>query len=183
MKKVIILDRDGVINHDSDNYIKSCDEWHIIDGSANAIARLNNAGYTCVVATNQSGIGRGLYSLETFMQICNKMNEALANAQATVEFILYCPHTPEDNCNCRKPKTGMLDETIARLRVESSSVFFIGDTLRDIQAAYSAKIKPILVRTGKGEALIAENPPEIYNVPVYSSLADFADKFLEKKVA
>ena len=117
------------------------------------------------------------------MQICNKMNEALANAQATVEFILYCPHTPEDNCNCRKPKTGMLDETIARLRVESSSVFFIGDTLRDIQAAYSAKIKPILVRTGKGEALIAENPPEIYNVPVYSSLADFADKFLEKKVA
>jgi D-glycero-D-manno-heptose 1,7-bisphosphate phosphatase len=183
VKKVIILDRDGVINHDSDSYIKSRDEWHVIEGAPEAIARLNQAGYICVVATNQSGIGRGLYTMETFMQINRKMHKVMAAANAHIEFVLFCPHTPDDNCDCRKPKAGMLDEAVKRLRVDPETVCFVGDALRDVQAARRAKMLPILVKTGKGEKTISTKHVDLDDVAVYDSLADFVDKLLTIKAA
>jgi len=181
-KKLIILDRDGVLNHDSDNYIKNPDEWLAIKGSAEAVAKLNQAGYMCVVATNQSGIARELYSLETFMQINHKMLQTLKESDASLEFVLFCPHHPDDNCECRKPKSGMLLEILSRLRMEPDEVYFVGDTLGDIQAANNANIKPILVRTGKGEKTLETKHVDLKTVAIYDSLADFTDQLLAEKL-
>jgi len=148
--KLIILDRDGVINKDSDLYIKSPDEWIPIPGSPEAIAQLNQSGYRVVVCTNQSGIGRGLFGMDTLNAIHEKMLKTVAQAGGTIDAIFYCPHTNADQCACRKPKPGMLEEIAERCNADLSGVPVVGDSLRDLEAALAVGARPILVLTGKG---------------------------------
>jgi D-glycero-D-manno-heptose 1,7-bisphosphate phosphatase len=154
--KLIILDRDGVINHDSEQYIKSPDEWRPIPGSLEAIARLNHAGFRVVVATNQSGLGRGLYDTATMIAINDRMHKALAQVGGRIDAVFFCPHTAESDCDCRKPKAGMLTEIGRRFGVDLTGVPSIGDSLRDLQAAEAVGAQPILVLTGKGERTLRE---------------------------
>ena len=149
--KLIILDRDGVINQDSDLYIKSPDEWKPIPGSLDAIARLTQWGYRVVVATNQSGIGRGLFEMDTLNAIHDKMIKAVAQVGGRIDAVFFCPHTNTDKCSCRKPKSGMLEEIAARYNAELEGVPSIGDSLRDLQAAEAVGAQPMLVLTGKGK--------------------------------
>jgi D-glycero-D-manno-heptose 1,7-bisphosphate phosphatase len=174
---LIILDRDGVINQDSDDFIKSPAEWEPIEGSLEAIARLNYAGYRVVVITNQSGIARGLLDIETLTRIHNKMRRMLAQAGGKIEAILFCPHGPDDKCECRKPKAGNFHTLAHRLRINLDGVPAIGDSLRDIEAAQAAGAKPILVRTGKGEKTLAAGIPD--GVPVYADLTEAVSALLE----
>ncbi len=149
-KKMVVLDRDGVINQDSDEFIKSPDEWIPIPGSLEAIARLKRAGFLVVVATNQSGIARGLYDLDMLQAIHQKMHLLLAEKGASLDGIFYCPHGPDDGCDCRKPKSGLLHQILKQLDVDLQGVWLIGDSLRDLQAGLSCGMQPVLVRTGKG---------------------------------
>ena len=149
--KLAIIDRDGVINYDSDQYIKTPAEWKPIPQSLEAIARLNHAGYRVVVATNQSGVGRGLLDMSTLNAIHDKMYRALANVGGRIDALFFCPHMDENNCDCRKPKPGMLLDIAKRFNVDLKNIPFIGDSLKDLQAAQAVGAKPILVRTGKGE--------------------------------
>lgn len=175
--KLVILDRDGVINEDSDDYIKSAAEWRPIPGSLKAIARLNAAGYTVAVATNQSGIARGMYNIETLNAIHKKMQQVLQPVGGYVDKIFYCPHGPDDGCDCRKPKAGLFKQVSMHYGTDLHGVPAIGDSLRDIQAAMSAGAKPVLVRTGKGErTLVSRELPD--DVPVYANLADAVDAML-----
>ena len=148
--KLIILDRDGVINFDSDQFIKSPEDWKPIPGSLEAIARLNQAGYRVVVATNQSGVGRGLFDMPTLNAIHDKMHKACALAGARIDAVFFCPHTSEANCHCRKPKAGMLEEIAARYNTDLTGVPAVGDSLRDLQSAVTVGAQPYLVLTGKG---------------------------------
>lgn len=149
--KLIILDRDGVINHDSAAYIKSPEEWKPIPGSLEAIALLSQAGYRVLVATNQSGVGRGLFEMSTLNAIHDKMHRALGLAGGRIDGIFYCPHAQDAGCNCRKPKPGLLEEIAHRFGVSLEGVPLIGDSLRDLQAAAAVGAQPILVLTGKGK--------------------------------
>ena len=153
--QLIVLDRDGVINHDSEHFIKSPDEWRPIPGSLEAIARLNQAGYRVVVATNQSGIGRGLFGMTTLNEIHEKMFKALNQVGGRIDAVFYCPHAANSNCDCRKPKPGMLQQIGSRFGVDMDDVPVIGDGLRDLQAAHAIGARPILVLTGKGERTLA----------------------------
>jgi D-glycero-D-manno-heptose 1,7-bisphosphate phosphatase len=159
--KLVILDRDGTINHDSDQYIKSPAEWKPIAGSLEAIARLTQAGWRCVVATNQSGIARGLFDMAMLNAIHAEMHRAVAQAGGRIEAIFFCPHAAEANCECRKPKPGLLREIGSRLDVELAGVPMVGDALRDLQAAAAVGCKPYLVLTGKGKQTRSEGglPP------------------------
>ena len=148
--KLIILDRDGVINFDSEQFIKSPEEWKPIPGSLEAIARLCQADYRVVVATNQSGIGRGLFDMHTLNAIHDKMHKAVAMAGGRIDAIFYCPHTAEFDCHCRKPKPGMLEDIAARYIVNLQGVLVVGDSLRDLTSAAKVGAQPILVLTGKG---------------------------------
>lgn len=152
--KLIILDRDGVINFDSDQFIKSPAEWKPIPGSLEAIARLNQAGYRVVLATNQSGIGRGLFDMATLNAIHDKMHKALAQVGGRIDALFFCPHAADSKCDCRKPKPGMFEEISRRFNMDLKGVPAIGDSLRDLQAATAMGAIPILVRTGKGEKTI-----------------------------
>jgi D-glycero-D-manno-heptose 1,7-bisphosphate phosphatase len=154
--KLIILDRDGVINHDSVEYIKSPDEWKPIAGSLEAIARLNQDGYHVVVATNQSGIGRGLFEVAALNAIHDKMHKALGLVGGRIDAVFFCPHGQNDGCNCRKPKPGLLEDIAHRFNTELAGVPCIGDSLRDLQAAAAVEARPILVLTGKGKQTAAE---------------------------
>lgn len=147
---LIILDRDGVINEDSDDYIKSPDEWIPIPGSLHAIAQLNRAGHQVVVATNQSGIARGLYSKATLKKIHAKMTKALEEVGGHLDGIFYCPHHPDENCLCRKPKPGLLLEIAKQYKTNWHDALFIGDSFKDIEAARAVNCKAMLVKTGKG---------------------------------
>ncbi|MDO9244167.1 MAG: D-glycero-beta-D-manno-heptose 1,7-bisphosphate 7-phosphatase [Rhodocyclaceae bacterium] len=149
--KLIILDRDGVINKDSDLYIKSPEEWIPLPGSLEAIARLNQWGYRVVVATNQSGIGRGLFGMDTINAIHDKMIKAASHVGGSIDAIFFCPHTNADNCACRKPQPGMFNEIAARYNIDLAGVPVVGDALRDLQAAASVGAQPMLVLTGKGK--------------------------------
>ncbi|MFZ9563439.1 MAG: D-glycero-beta-D-manno-heptose 1,7-bisphosphate 7-phosphatase [Burkholderiales bacterium] len=149
--KLVILDRDGVINHDSASYIKSPDEWKPIAGSLEAIALLNQAGYRVLVATNQSGVGRGLFDMATLNAIHDKMHRALGLVGGHVDGIFYCPHANDAGCTCRKPRPGLLDEISKRFGVSLEGVPFIGDSLRDLQAGAAVGAQPVLVLTGKGK--------------------------------
>lgn len=171
--KLVILDRDGVINHDSDQYIKSPEEWEPIPGSLAAIARLNQAGFRVVVATNQSGIGRGLFETDTLIAIHDKMIKALAQVGGRIDAIFFCPHTNVDACDCRKPKSGMLKEIGARYNVDLTGAPAIGDSLRDLQAAVDVGAQPMLVLTGKG-VLTAKDPGLPANTLVFADLAEAA---------
>jgi D-glycero-D-manno-heptose 1,7-bisphosphate phosphatase len=178
--KLIILDRDGVINEDSDDYIKSPDEWVPIPGSLDAIARLNHAGYNVALASNQSGIARGYFNLETFAAMNVKMSEMLSHSGGRIDGMFFCPHGPDDGCDCRKPKPGLLTEIGNRFQTSLANVMFVGDNINDIKAARAAGARPVLVRTGKGEQtakMIAANNPD--NVPVYDDLADFVNTLLD----
>src|SRR5262245_58274471 len=149
--KLVILDRDGVINLDSDAYIKNPDEWKPVPGSLKAIAKLTQAGFHAVVATNQSGVGRGLFEMATLNAIHDKMHRAVSQAGGRIDAVFYCPHGIEADCGCRKPKPGMLEEIGRRFNTDLRDVPVIGDALRDLQAAAAVGAQPILVLTGKGE--------------------------------
>ena len=153
--KLVILDRDGVINYDSAEFIKKTQEWKPIPGSLEAIARLNQAGYRVVVATNQSGVGRGLLDMVTLSAIHDKMHKALAHFGGRIDAVFYCPHAQDANCSCRKPKPGLLEDIARRFNADLAGVPSIGDSLRDLQAAAQVGALPILVLTGKGEATAA----------------------------
>jgi D-glycero-D-manno-heptose 1,7-bisphosphate phosphatase len=169
--KLIILDRDGVINFDSDAYIKSPDEWKPIPGSLEAIARLNQAGYHVVVATNQSGIGRGLFEMATLNAIHEKMHRALAGVGGRIDAVFFCPHAQDADCRCRKPKPGLFEEIASRLNVSMQGVPSVGDALRDLQATAAVGGRPILVLTGKGgKTQAAGGLPE--GTTVYADLAE-----------
>ena len=171
--KLIILDRDGVINHDSDAYIKSADEWRPIAGSLEAIARLTQSGYRIAVATNQAGVARGLLDLSILGQIHSKMQAAVSDAGGHIDAIFFCPHSPDAGCDCRKPKPGLLLEIFSRFGVKAEQTFMVGDSLRDLEAAYSAGCKPILVKTGNGQKAFNNGslPP---GTLVHDSLASVA---------
>ena len=174
---LIVLDRDGVINHDSDQFIKSPDEWRPIPGSLEAIARLHHAGYRVVVATNQSGVGRGLLDFATLNAIHDKLHRALAHVGGRVDAIFYCPHTADARCDCRKPKAGMLREIGVRFNVDMAGVPCVGDGLRDLQAAETVGAQPMLVLTGKGERTLREGGfPK--NTVIFPDLAFVASALL-----
>ncbi|MBS0543394.1 MAG: D-glycero-beta-D-manno-heptose 1,7-bisphosphate 7-phosphatase [Proteobacteria bacterium] len=149
-KKLIILDRDGVINVDSEQFIKSPDEWKPIPGSLEAIARLNQWGWRVVVASNQSGVGRGLFGMDTLNAINEKMVKSLAQAGGRLDAIFFCPHAADSTCDCRKPKPGLLRQIGDRFNVELTGVPCVGDSLRDLQAGVAVGCAPYLVLTGKG---------------------------------
>ncbi len=178
--KTIILDRDGVINEDSDAFIKSPDEWRPIPGSLEAIARLNHAGFRIAIATNQSGLARGLFDIEALNAIHAKLHDQLARVGGQIDLINFCSHGPDDGCACRKPLPGLLLGIGDRLNISLRGVPAIGDSLRDLIAASEAGATPILVRTGKGndteQALSAQ--PEFASVPVFDDLSEAADALL-----
>ncbi|EIJ43282.1 histidinol-phosphate phosphatase family protein [Beggiatoa alba B18LD] len=180
--KLVILDRDGVINFDSNEYIKSPDEWHAIPNSLEAIARLNQAGYRVVVITNQSGVARGLFTLEDLNAIHNKMYQQLSEVGGNVEAVFFCPHSTQDNCQCRKPRAGLFHNLAERLGISLTGVPAIGDSLRDLQAAIACGAKPILVLTGKGEKTLQELDG-FGDVAVYDNLASVVDDLLSEKHA
>lgn len=153
--KLVILDRDGVINHDSDQFIKSTDEWKPIPGSLEAIARLNQSGYRVVVASNQSGLGRGLFCMDTLNRIHAKMHRMVAMAGGRIDAVFLCPHPADADCSCRKPRAGLFLDIAYRYHIDLAGVPAVGDALRDLQAAQEVGARPILVRTGKGLRTIA----------------------------
>jgi D-glycero-D-manno-heptose 1,7-bisphosphate phosphatase len=175
--KLIILDRDGVINQDSDDYIKSPEEFIPIPGSLEAIAQLNHAGYTVMVATNQSGIARGYYDVDTLNRMHEKLKRLLNNFGGHIDGIFFCPHGPNDHCDCRKPKTGLYEEIAQRAGVSLTDVPVVGDSLRDIQSAQAVGARPFLVKTGKGERTLAKGEG-LNGVPVFKDLSECVDSLL-----
>jgi D-glycero-D-manno-heptose 1,7-bisphosphate phosphatase len=172
--KLIILDRDGTINHDSDHHIKSREEWRPIKGSLEGIARLNHAGYRIVVATNQSGIARGLFDTRTLFAIHDMLQRAVAQVGGRIDAFFFCPHAADAGCKCRKPAPGMLLEIGTRFNVALKDVYMVGDAQRDLEAAAAAGARPVLVLTGKGKATRDEDrlPP---GTEVFADLAAFAE--------
>lgn len=175
--KLIILDRDGVINHDSDDYIKSPDEWRPIAGSLEAIARLKQADYKIAVATNQSGVARGLFGFDTLNRMHAKMLKMAADVGGGIDAIFFCPHLPEEGCQCRKPKPGLLNDIGERFGMDLSGVPVVGDSLRDLQSAQQVHASPYLVRTGKGERTIAQGEG-LEGIPIFNDLAAVVDHIL-----
>jgi D-glycero-D-manno-heptose 1,7-bisphosphate phosphatase len=176
LHKVVLLDRDGVINEDSDDYIKSPQEWEPIAGSLEAIGLLAQHGFRVVVITNQSGVARGLFSLDVLGQIHAKMERSIEAHGGKLEGIYYCPHGPEDFCECRKPKPGMFNQVANDLGLNLAGVPAIGDSYRDLEAARSAGASPILVQTGKGMRTLARHPDP--NAPVFSNLYEAVQHIL-----
>jgi len=170
--RFVLLDRDGVINHDSDEFIKSPEQWLPIEGSLEAIALFNEHGYKVVVITNQSGLARGLFDVATLEKIHAKMQRMAAEKGGKIDAIYFCPHGPDDDCNCRKPKPGLIKTFADDNKVNLSGVAFIGDSLRDLQAAQAAGASPMLVKTGKGRKTLTENPN--LDIPVFENLYDAA---------
>ncbi|WP_069469935.1 D-glycero-beta-D-manno-heptose 1,7-bisphosphate 7-phosphatase [Candidatus Marithrix sp. Canyon 246] len=175
MKKIIILDRDGVINYDSDDFIKSANEWQPLPGSLEAIAKLNHVGYQVFIASNQSGIARGLFTLNELNQIHNKLHQQLAQVNGKIEAIFFCPHGPKDNCLCRKPLPGLFHQIANYVDTTLTDVIAVGDSLRDLQAAKAVAAKPILVLTGKGKRTVNQL---VDAVPIYEDLAAVVENLL-----
>ena len=175
--KLCILDRDGTINEDSDEYVKSSGEWRPLPGALEAIAKLNHAGWHVVVATNQSGLGRGLFDVATLNAMHSKMNALLAAVGGRIDAIFYCPHTPDDRCRCRKPEPGLFEQIGERYGIDLLHTPAVGDSSRDIVAAIAAGCEPHLVLTGKSEPYRDRALPD--NIPkqavVHQDLAAFAD--------
>lgn len=177
---LIILDRDGVINYDSDYYIKSPDEWIPIPGSLTAIADLSRAGFRIVIATNQSGVARGLYDLDILSQIHEKLIREVASVGGYIEEIFFCPHHPAENCDCRKPKLGMFRQIQAKYGHDLSNTFYIGDAYTDMQVAKALPCKPILVLSGKGRDALSTYP-ELASIPHFQDLAEAVRYVLAQK--
>jgi D-glycero-D-manno-heptose 1,7-bisphosphate phosphatase len=174
-KKMVILDRDGVINYDSDEFIKNPDEWRPIPGSLSAIKKLNDARIIVTVASNQSGVARGLFSESTLDMIHKKFTDLLAEMGAHIDQIEYCAHGPDDNCECRKPKAGMISKLLKQFNIASQDALVVGDAFRDLQAGQAAGCDVVLVKTGKGEKTLAENK---ITVPVFADLRSVVDEML-----
>lgn len=181
---LLILDRDGVINEDSDEYIRNVQQWLPIPGSIEAIAKLSQAGFTIAVATNQSGLARGYFSLDDMAEIHRKMHRLVEARGGKIAGVFYCPHLPEYGCDCRKPATGLLQTIEHDLNVSAVGAHFVGDSLKDLQAAQRYGCRPVLVETGKGRQTLAGlrgSNPEIKDpesIPVYADLADAGDAIL-----
>jgi len=173
--KLVILDRDGTINHDSEHHIKSVDEWRPIKGSLEAIARLSQAGYRIVVATNQSGIARGLLSSRALFEIHDALQRAVSQLGGRVDAFFFCPHAADSSCECRKPQPGMPLEVARRFNVALKDVYMVGDARRDLEAAAASGARPVLVLTGKGRKTQADGelPPR---TQVFADLAAFAEQ-------
>ncbi|WP_306607279.1 D-glycero-beta-D-manno-heptose 1,7-bisphosphate 7-phosphatase [Azonexus sp.] len=178
--KLVILDRDGVINFDSAQFIKSPEEWKPIPGSLEAIARLKQNGYRVVVATNQSGVGRGLFDMDTLNRIHKKMHKASFEMGGRIDAIFYCPHSADSACDCRKPKPGMFKRISETLNMDLNGVPAIGDSLRDLQAGAALGCTPLLVLTGKGEKTQSEGnlPP---GTLIFPDLAAAVDHLLARE--
>jgi D-glycero-D-manno-heptose 1,7-bisphosphate phosphatase len=181
---VLVLDRDGVINEDSDDYIRQLADWHPIPGSIEAIAKLSNAGFQIAIATNQSGLGRGYFGLDELEEIHQHLCQLVEEQGGQIDGIFYCPHLPDAGCNCRKPATGLLEAIEQELDQPLAGSYFIGDSLKDLQAARAYACQPILVRTGKGAGTLEKlkatgadlhNPEQI---PVYDNLAAAAQAII-----
>ena len=181
--KLVILDRDGVINQESKDFIKSPDEWQPLKGSLEAIARLSQAGFDVVVITNQSGIGRKLFSADMLGQIHVRMIDYVQQLGGKIQSVFFCPHHPDEGCACRKPGTGLYDELAKRLKTSFSGVYSVGDSLRDLQAAQAAGASPVLVRTGNGrKTLQTINEGDFENfrdLPIFPNLAKFVSALLQ----
>lgn len=182
--KLIILDRDGTINEDRDDFVKSAEEWVPIPRALEAIARLNHAGWHTVVATNQSGIGRGTYDMAALNAMHVKMNQLLAQQGGRIDAVFFCPHVPDDHCRCRKPLPGLFQQIGERFGVALEKVPVVGDTLRDLQAGAAVGCEPHLVRTGKAAALddagIAALCAQVPNTTVHADLAAFAEHIVQR---
>ena len=178
--KMVILDRDGVINHMVDDDVTSVAEWEPIAGSIEAISRLKKAGYLVTIASNHSGIARGYYSEADLKAMHDKLENLLEARGVGIDGIFCCPHGPEANCICRKPKPGLLFQIAKQFQIDLSQTPLVGDNISDIQAAKMANAKPVLVRTGKGE-YVMQHFPEALDVPVYDDLAHFVRETLRKK--
>ena len=157
--KLLILDRDGGINYDSDAYIKSVEEWIPLPGAIEAIAQLSKAGWTVAIATNQSGIARGYYDIATLDAMHARLRTLVAEQGGEVGLVVYCPHGPDEGCDCRKPKPGMLKIIAEHYKVPLAGIWFVGDSLGDLEAAKAVDSQPVLVKTGKGEKTQAKNLP------------------------
>ena len=184
MKKLVILDRDGVINHDSDAYIKSPDEWLPVPGSLEAIARLTRMDYSVMVVTNQSGIARKLFDIDTLNRIHQKMVRMVRDKGGSIDGVFFCPHAADDSCDCRKPKPGLFQDLAQRSDRTLHGVPAIGDSLRDLQAAAQMGAFPVLVKTGKGRKtmkMLTTDPilQAIPDVPIYKNLSAFVDDLLD----
>lgn len=173
--QAVILDRDGVINVDSEHYIKTPDEWTPIPNSLKAIALMNQKGYKIFVATNQSGLARGLYNEATLGAIHKKMTELIQAQGGHIEDIVYCPHGPNQGCECRKPQPGLLHQLQNRYELTLNTTPFVGDSFRDIEAGISAGCPPILVKTGNGRKTLAHHAKELTDVKVFEDLFHFAE--------
>lgn len=178
--RLVILDRDGTINADSDEYVKSAQEWQPLPGALEAIARLNHAGFHVAVASNQSGLGRGLFDVAALNAMHAKMHKLLAAHGGRIDAVFYCPHGPDDNCHCRKPQSGLFEQIGERFGVDLKGVPCVGDTLRDLQAGAGVGCTPHLVLTGKGAAFRDRPLPENFpaGTRVHQDLAAFADHLL-----
>jgi len=183
--KLIILDRDGTINEDRDDFVKSPDEWVPIPGSREAIARLNHAGWHTVVATNQSGLARGLFDMATLNAIHAKMNRALTELGGRIDAVFFCPHGPDDGCSCRKPLPGLFTMIGERYGVPLRETYAIGDSLRDLEAGVAAGCAPHLVRTGKGalldEASLRAIKKAVPHAVFHADLASFAQQLIHRE--
>lgn len=176
--RLVILDRDGVINQDSENFVKSADEWIPLPGSVDAIARLSKAGFTVAIASNQSGLARGLVDRRALRAMHRKLRRLVATHGGHVDRIVVCPHGPNDGCNCRKPKPGLLTRLARHYRTSLHGVPVIGDSMRDLEAATSAGAQPILVRTGNGLKTEGSLVGPLANIDVFDNLAAAADSLI-----
>lgn len=170
--KIIVLDRDGVINEDSDEYIKSPAEWHPIPGSLEAIAQLNKAGIKIVVISNQSGIARGFFTEETLTKIHKKMQAALAAIGGHIDDIFYCPHHPDDKCACRKPNPKMVLDILHKYKMRKKNILVVGDKFSDIELARNVGCDVVLVKTGKGQETLIKHRDELKDVLILDNLSD-----------
>jgi D-glycero-D-manno-heptose 1,7-bisphosphate phosphatase len=182
--RLVILGRDGILNVYRDDHVKSPDEWEPIPGALEAVARLNHAGWHTVVATNQSGIGRGMIDMASVNTVHQHMMRRLAEVGGRLDAVFFCPHTPEDNCDCRKPRPGLMKQIAQRYGIELRTVPMVVDTLRDLQAARTAGCEPHLVRTGRAagltDAQVVEIVQQVPMTEVHDDLSDFVDFLLER---
>lgn len=181
MMRLAIVDRDGVINYDRPDHVKSPEEWEPIPGSLEAVARLNRAGYRVIVVSNQSGLGRGLFGIDTLHAIHEKMERLLKEAGGVVDALFFCPHRPDEGCECRKPGTGLFREIAWRYRTRLQAVPVIGDSRRDVDAAIGCGARPILVRTGRGTETLSELT-DCDGVTLFSDLAAAVDGLESERV-
>ncbi|WP_372763959.1 D-glycero-beta-D-manno-heptose 1,7-bisphosphate 7-phosphatase [Litorivivens sp.] len=180
---LVLLDRDGVINEDSDNYIRSAEEWIPVSGSIEAIARLSQAGYRVGVCTNQSGLARGYFSAEDLSAMHRKMCALVGACGGQIDGIFFCPHLPDENCDCRKPLPGLIDQAAAAFGCSVKGAPFVGDSIKDLQAAIARDCQPVLVKTGKGEKSAAQlsEHTSLSHTRVFANLAAFVEDLLTQR--